>query len=84
MAGDEGETKPVRLKDRRRPCFQRGQENAFIVSYLKGVGDLTYFQIWHDNSGLYNNKQNKQQVFNIFYLTQMIWNCGKGLRLVVK
>ncbi|XP_028416899.1 polycystic kidney disease protein 1-like 2 [Dendronephthya gigantea] len=51
MTGDEGETQPVRLKDRHRPCFQRGQENAFIVSYPKGVGDLTYLQIWHDNSG---------------------------------
>jgi hypothetical protein len=52
MAGDEGETEPVWLKDRHRPCFERGQENAFLVSCPNGVGDLNYLQIWHDNSGL--------------------------------
>ncbi len=52
MAGDYGETEPVRLKDRHRPCFERGQENSFLVSYPKGIGDLSYLQIWHDNSGL--------------------------------
>ena len=51
MVGDEGETQPVRLKDHHRPCFERGQENAFLVSCFIGVGDLNYVQIWHDNSG---------------------------------
>ena len=51
MTGDDGETPPVRLRDRHRPCFERGQENAFVVSYPRGIGDLTYLQIWHDNSG---------------------------------
>ena len=51
MKGEEGETKPVRLKDRHRPCFERGQENQFVVSYPHGIGDLICFRIWHDNSG---------------------------------
>ena len=51
MNGDEGDTQPVRLRDRQRPCFERGQENAFVVSYPQGIGDLTYLQIWHDNTG---------------------------------
>ena len=51
MSGDEGETAPVRLYDRHRPCFERQQENGFVVSYPKGIGDLDYVQIWHDNSG---------------------------------
>ena len=51
MSGDKGETCPVRLRDRHRPCFERQQENAFVVSYPQGIGDLSYVQIWHDNSG---------------------------------
>ena len=51
MGGDQDETLPVRLQDRSRPCFKRGQDNAFIVAYPQGIGDLSYVQIWHDNSG---------------------------------
>ena len=51
MSGDQGETLPVWLHDRERPCFERGQRNTFVVSYPAGVGDLSYVQIWHDNSG---------------------------------
>ncbi len=51
MSGDKDETYPVRLRDRHRPCFERQQENVFVVSFPEGVGDLTYVQIWHDNSG---------------------------------
>ena len=51
MSGDKGETCPVRLRDRHRPCFERQQENAFVISYPQGIGDLSYVQIWHDNSG---------------------------------
>jgi hypothetical protein len=52
MSGDDGETLPVWLHDRQRPCFERGQTNTFVVSYPRGVGDLNYVQIWHDNSGI--------------------------------
>jgi hypothetical protein len=51
MSGDQGETLPVRLHDRERPCFERGQTNSFVIAYPHGVGDLSYVQIWHDNSG---------------------------------
>ena len=51
MSGDRGETCPVRLRDRHRPCFERQQENVFVVSFPMGIGDLSYLQIWHDNSG---------------------------------
>ncbi|CAB3994215.1 polycystic kidney disease 1-like 2 [Paramuricea clavata] len=51
MSGDKGETYPVRLRDRYRPCFERQQESAFVISYPQGIGDLSYVQIWHDNSG---------------------------------
>ncbi|XP_028413717.1 uncharacterized protein LOC114536572 [Dendronephthya gigantea] len=51
MTGDENETLPVWLHDRERPCFERGQTNSFVVSYPHGVGDLSYIQMWHDNSG---------------------------------
>ena len=53
MVGVEDESVPIRLLDRDRPCFERGQDNAFVVSYPKGVGDVSYVQIWHDNSGMH-------------------------------
>ena len=52
MTGDENETLPVWLHDRQRPCFERGQINSFVISYPRGIGDLNYVQIWHDNSGI--------------------------------
>ena len=51
MSGDQGDTLPVWLHDRQRPCFERGQTNTFVISYPQGVGDLSYIQIWHNNSG---------------------------------
>ena len=51
MSGDEGETTAVILQDSHRPCFERQQENVFLVSYPESIGDLSYVQIWHDNSG---------------------------------
>ena len=52
MSGDESETLPVWLHDRKRPCFERGQTNTFVISYPCGVGDLSYVRLWHDNSGI--------------------------------
>ena len=51
MSGDQCETLPVKLWDRHRPCFQRAQENAFVVGYPEPIGDVTYVQIWHNNTG---------------------------------
>lgn len=53
MAGDNAETIPVKLWDAKRPCFERGQENQFIVSYPEEVGELSYVQIWHNNAGVF-------------------------------
>ena len=53
MAGDNAETIPVKLWDAKRPCFERGQENQFIISYPEDVGELSYVQIWHNNAGLF-------------------------------
>lgn len=53
IVGDKDESLPVRLYDRHRPSFERGQDNAFVVSYPEGVGDVSYVQIWHDNSGMW-------------------------------
>jgi hypothetical protein len=39
--------------DAKRPCFERGQENQFIVSYPQEVGELSYVQIWHNNAGTF-------------------------------
>ncbi len=52
MSGDKSETLPVRLQDRQRPSFERGQTNTFVISYPRGVGDINYVRIWHDNSGM--------------------------------
>ncbi|XP_028402707.1 polycystic kidney disease protein 1-like 2 isoform X2 [Dendronephthya gigantea] len=52
MVGDDDETVPVKLWDAKRPCFERGQENQFIVSYSQEVGELSYVQIWHNNAGV--------------------------------
>ena len=52
MSGDDGETLPVWLHDRQRPCFERGQTNTFVISYPRAIGDLNYVQIWHDYSGM--------------------------------
>ena len=58
MSGHKDEALPVKLWDRNRPCFERGQENAFIVSYPKSLGELVYVQIWHNNAGTYGVRLN--------------------------
>ena len=54
MSGDNDETLPIKLWDAKRPCFERGQENQFIVSYPQEVGQLSYVQIWHNNAGKFD------------------------------
>ena len=51
MTGDNNQSIPVRLHDKNRPCFQRGQTNSFVIGYPHSVGDLSYVQIWHNNGG---------------------------------
>jgi hypothetical protein len=53
LSGDNDETLPVKMWDSKRPCFERGQENQFIVSYPQEVGGLSYVQIWHNNAGTF-------------------------------
>lgn len=72
MSGDESDSLPVWLHDRQRSCFERGQINTFVISYPRGVGDLNYVQIWHDNSGTkfrqFHDTNLEKLFFSYFYI----------------
>ena len=52
LSGDEWESAPMPLVDHDRKVFQRGQENNFVVTLPRSLGNLTHIRIWHDNYGM--------------------------------
>jgi len=40
------------LVDYNRKVFQRGQENNFVVTLPRRLGNLNHIRIWHDNLGI--------------------------------
>ena len=40
------------LADHNRKVFQRGQENNFVVTLPRRLGNLNHIRIWHDNLGI--------------------------------
>ena len=52
LSGDEWESSPMLLVDHDRKVFQRGQENNFVVTLPRSLGNLTHIRIWHDNYGM--------------------------------
>ena len=50
--GSEGILGPIVLYDPMRQCFQRSSIDTFLISSRDFVGDVSYLQIWHDNTGL--------------------------------
>lgn len=51
ISGDEWESTPMPLVDHDRKVFQRGQENNFVITLPRPLGNLTHIRIWHDNYG---------------------------------
>lgn len=51
LSGDEWESSPMPLVDHDRKVFQRGQENNFVITIPRRLGNLTHIRIWHDNYG---------------------------------
>ena len=52
LSGDEWESPPMPLADHNRKVFQRGQENNFVVTLPRRLGNLNHIRIWHDNLGI--------------------------------
>ncbi|XP_047139597.1 polycystin-1-like protein 2 isoform X2 [Hydra vulgaris] len=51
IVGDLGDSGNRRLKDSHRVCFQRSNVDIFIMTTTACLGDLSYMQLWHDNTG---------------------------------
>ncbi|XP_065672469.1 polycystin-1-like protein 2 isoform X9 [Hydra vulgaris] len=51
IVGDIGDSGNRRLKDSHRVCFQRSNVDIFIMTTTACLGDLSYMQLWHDNTG---------------------------------
>ena len=51
LSGDEWESTPMPLVDQDRKVFQRGQENNFVITIPRRLGNLNHIRIWHDNYG---------------------------------
>ena len=65
LSGDEWESAPMPLADYDRKVFQRGQENNFVVTLPRRLGNLTHIRIWHDN---YGKQTNKQYIYIYIYI----------------
>ncbi|XP_065671429.1 uncharacterized protein LOC100203937 isoform X14 [Hydra vulgaris] len=51
VAGEFGDSGNRHLNDSQRVCFQRSSVDVFIMATTKCLGELSYIQLWHDNSG---------------------------------
>ena len=51
MSGDINDTEVRTLRDSKRPVFQRGGVDSFLMTTDEPIGSLTHMRIWHDNSG---------------------------------
>ena len=52
MVGDDGESCPIALKDKRKTLFTRGSTNDFLIKVPESLGKLLYLKVWHDLSGM--------------------------------
>ncbi|XP_063962086.1 polycystin-1-like [Lytechinus pictus] len=51
ISGEDADTGSRVLDDPKRPVFQSGCINSFLMTVPRPLGLLTYVRIWHDNSG---------------------------------
>lgn len=52
LVGDRDDSGICILKDEKRPTFQQGSANAFIISVSGSLGTIKSLRVWHDNHGL--------------------------------
>ncbi|XP_028400602.1 uncharacterized protein LOC114523771 [Dendronephthya gigantea] len=52
VSGSEEDLGPRVLYDPTRQCFQRSAIDTFLISSRDFIGDISYLQIWHDNTGV--------------------------------
>lgn len=52
LVGDHDDSGICILKDEKRPTFQQGSANSFIISVSGSLGTITSLRVWHDNHGL--------------------------------
>ncbi|KAK7471881.1 hypothetical protein BaRGS_00035465 [Batillaria attramentaria] len=51
LSGEEEESEVREFADNKRPIFQRGSTNGFLMATPRPLGEIHYARIWHDNSG---------------------------------
>ncbi|CAF0973552.1 unnamed protein product, partial [Brachionus calyciflorus] len=51
LNGDNYETNPREMIDKKRKLFRRGGIDSFVLGCPKPLGNLNYLRVWHDNSG---------------------------------
>ncbi|XP_041863465.1 polycystic kidney disease protein 1-like 2 isoform X2 [Melanotaenia boesemani] len=51
LLGTEGESEPHHLTDPKKPVFERGGVDMFLLTTHFSLGDLQSIRLWHDNSG---------------------------------
>ncbi|XP_013386043.1 polycystic kidney disease protein 1-like 2 [Lingula anatina] len=51
FTGDEDETEPRLFWDPKRPVFERGGVDSFLMACPRPLGSLSLARVWHDNSG---------------------------------
>ncbi|KAF3832649.1 hypothetical protein F7725_026314, partial [Dissostichus mawsoni] len=68
LLGTEGESDPHHLTDHKKPVFERGGGDMFLLTTHFSLGDLQSIRLWHDNSGAhpawYVNKVTVQDLEN--------------------
>ncbi|XP_023806954.1 polycystic kidney disease protein 1-like 2, partial [Oryzias latipes] len=51
LLGVEGNSEPHHLTDQRKPLFERGAVDMFLITTPSFLGELQGIRLWHDNSG---------------------------------
>ncbi|XP_036065666.1 polycystic kidney disease protein 1-like 2 [Oryzias melastigma] len=51
LLGAEGNSEPHHLTDQRKPLFERGAVDMFLITTPSFLGELQGIRLWHDNSG---------------------------------
>ncbi|XP_027877842.1 polycystic kidney disease protein 1-like 2 [Xiphophorus couchianus] len=51
LLGADGNSKPHHLTDPKKPVFERGAVDLFLLTTPSSLGELQGIRLWHDNSG---------------------------------
>lgn len=51
LLGEQGNSKPHHLTDPKKPLFERGAVDLFLLTTPYSLGELEGIRLWHNNSG---------------------------------